>query len=239
MINPNAKAGDKYRITTDAWETGEAFERPGAICIFKEFESSGRTFSGPEWATFDMSNGVEGILKESEVEPVEAENLYRTAMIEDMIESCTECNRQGFFKKADCDGCIAAVDDRIAAMMGNQMKLEVGKQYVTRDGRVTGPLGHTINLEYPFESQVPDAGYQIWRSDGTWASDVGKSHHLDLVAEHIPEVTEAEVLRDELAERLRYWVGKHYNRETNRLLQQMLGDVLGETISVDVTFKKK
>ena len=44
------------------------------------------------------------------------ENLYRTAMIEDMIVSCTECNQRGFSKKPDCDGCIAAVDDRIAAM---------------------------------------------------------------------------------------------------------------------------
>lgn len=39
----------------------------------------------------------------------------RQARIDATIAACTECNRPGFSKRPDCDGCTAAVDEEIAA----------------------------------------------------------------------------------------------------------------------------
>lgn len=38
----------------------------------------------------------------------------RQARIDAEIDACTECNRRGFSKRPDCDGCTAAVDEAIA-----------------------------------------------------------------------------------------------------------------------------
>ncbi|HQT62795.1 hypothetical protein [Acidiphilium sp.] len=53
---------------------------------------------------------------------VEAENArLRDMLIADKIYACTECNAHGQFKKQpNCDGCTAAVDDRIAAALGDK-----------------------------------------------------------------------------------------------------------------------
>ena len=40
----------------------------------------------------------------------------RQEMIDAEIDACTECNRAGFTKRHDCDGCIAAVDALIATL---------------------------------------------------------------------------------------------------------------------------
>lgn len=41
--------------------------------------------------------------------------MTRQERIDAAIAACTECNRDGFSKRPDCDGCIAAVDEAIAA----------------------------------------------------------------------------------------------------------------------------
>ena len=43
-----------------------------------------------------------------------ADDDDRQALIEAEIEACTECgHRLEFPKRSDCDGCIAAVDERL------------------------------------------------------------------------------------------------------------------------------
>ena len=56
-------------------------------------------------------------------EAAEAENArLRDMLIADTIGACTECNEHGQFKKQpNCEGCIAAVDDRIAAALGDKL----------------------------------------------------------------------------------------------------------------------
>lgn len=44
----------------------------------------------------------------------EAMNDARQAEIEAEIAACTGCNQAGFYKRADCEDCIAAVDERLA-----------------------------------------------------------------------------------------------------------------------------
>jgi uncharacterized OB-fold protein len=41
--------------------------------------------------------------------------MDRQARIDEMIAACTECGSLGFPKRSDCDGCIAAVNEEIAA----------------------------------------------------------------------------------------------------------------------------
>lgn len=41
--------------------------------------------------------------------------MDRQARIDAEIDACTECRGGAFPKRADCDGCTAAVDDEIAA----------------------------------------------------------------------------------------------------------------------------
>ena len=41
--------------------------------------------------------------------------MGRQARIDAAIDACTECNRQGFRSCPDCYGCVAAVDEMIAA----------------------------------------------------------------------------------------------------------------------------
>lgn len=40
--------------------------------------------------------------------------MTRDERIAEAIAECTECNRQGFHKRPDCDGCTSAVDEEIA-----------------------------------------------------------------------------------------------------------------------------
>lgn len=62
------------------------------------------------------------------------------------------------------------------------LPLVVGKRYVTRDGRVTGPLkGTDADNTYPF-SAIMDGFRYTWTRYGTYSA-LGKEPNLDLVAE--------------------------------------------------------
>lgn len=60
-----------------------------------------------------------------------------------------------------------------------------GKRYVTRSGKVTGPIRHDNDLEYPFGAEIEDTGNPyFWTVVGSYYSD-REPHPLDLVAEYV------------------------------------------------------
>jgi hypothetical protein len=62
------------------------------------------------------------------------------------------------------------------------MKLEVGKRYVTRGGKVTSKMEPLYDC-YPFMAWVDGYGGISWTNDGHYLSDK-KEHELDIVAEY-------------------------------------------------------
>ena len=62
------------------------------------------------------------------------------------------------------------------------MKLEVGKRYVTRIGKVTSKMEPLYDC-YPFMAWVDGYGGISWTNDGHYLSDK-KEHELDIVAEY-------------------------------------------------------
>jgi hypothetical protein len=77
------------------------------------------------------------------------------------------------------------------------IKLEYGKRYVTRDGRVCGPLVATPadsrwHPDFPFFAEELPPGDWCWREDGTWSVLHPHEHGKDLVAEYTePEQADA------------------------------------------------
>lgn len=71
----------------------------------------------------------------------------------------------------------------------SDFKLEHGKRYVTRDGRVTdGPVWDMLNLG-PIANKDHFVGsvngrVHFWDDDGSWGNS--KTAELDLVAEYVP-----------------------------------------------------
>lgn len=64
------------------------------------------------------------------------------------------------------------------------MKIRAGKRYVTRDGRVTGPVVRDVQMRLWFGTAPYELGaYAGWANGGLF---IGKStlHPLDLIAEH-------------------------------------------------------
>lgn len=64
------------------------------------------------------------------------------------------------------------------------MKLEVGKRYVRRDGKVTGPLGFRTSIAWPFYDTLNV--FAAWTEDGRCS--IGGPSDFDLVAEYTPVV---------------------------------------------------
>ena len=75
---------------------------------------------GEEWRDLTGDNLIYNLAYE--LNEARAENArLRDMLIADTIYACTECNEHGQFKKQpNCDGCTAAVDDRIAAALGDK-----------------------------------------------------------------------------------------------------------------------
>jgi hypothetical protein len=69
------------------------------------------------------------------------------------------------------------------------LTLEVGKRYVTRDGRVTGTMDFSnSNVFHGYRAVVGDNQHpSYWKSDGSW-SDVGETS-FDLVSEYEPGIS--------------------------------------------------
>jgi len=72
------------------------------------------------------------------------------------------------------------------------MNIEEGKHYVTRDGRIVGPIKlnpHVYSSQtYPYRAVGPGEGDRmlLWRKDGFCCE--GHLHDNDLVSEHVPPV---------------------------------------------------
>jgi NTP pyrophosphatase (non-canonical NTP hydrolase) len=67
------------------------------------------------------------------------------------------------------------------------MKLEVGKRYLTRDGRATTPLREHAHEDFPFIAEMEPHGAECWTADGRYFSDSPNTYPEDLVAE-LPEL---------------------------------------------------
>jgi len=82
------------------------------------------------------------------------------------------------------------------------MKIEAGKRYVRRDGKITGPIGvegEVGDTDYPFYDDVFECTYTPY---GVWKLN-GEEHPQDLVMiypdQPSPESIEIKVLRAEVA----------------------------------------
>jgi len=77
------------------------------------------------------------------------------------------------------------------------IKLESGKRYVRRDGKVSGPLAIAHNDEYPFVDEVHDEDYM---ADGSYIMT-----SLERPEDLVEEATEQ---KDTLREQRRYEIAK-------------------------------
>lgn len=107
------------------------------------------------------------------------------------------------------------------------MKLEVGKRYVRRDGKVTGPIELYNHEQYHFRDSMHAHTYH---ESGVW-SLVEKTER-DLISEYIePEVVKDEVktLRDEFAMAAP-------SNDIEFMIGDMIGDTIGDTIGTVAKF---
>lgn len=67
-----------------------------------------------------------------------------------------------------------------------KLRLQVGRRYKTRDGRVTGPLHNTEGWipSFNFEGIVSDWGNATWNENGRWSSSL-RDNPIDLVEEYV------------------------------------------------------
>lgn len=98
-----------------------------------------------------------------------------------------------------------------------EMKIDLGKRYVTRDGSITGKMGENTSsacLSWPFRAYIekPERLYQCsksWAANGNFIDD-GKSHSLDLVAEYVepalPKGCVSPIDREKLSERAKLYI---------------------------------
>ena len=65
-----------------------------------------------------------------------------------------------------------------------KFQIEIGKKYLTRDGRIAEVTGPSDG-EYSFEGNPEGSSREVWRADGSWHWVVGEEHELDLVSEYV------------------------------------------------------
>lgn len=70
------------------------------------------------------------------------------------------------------------------------LQLEIGKRYVTRDGRVTSPVRSSGNDVFPYEVDdlLGTGERELYTDHGSW----GFLHRLDLVSEYVEETQPTE-----------------------------------------------
>lgn len=73
------------------------------------------------------------------------------------------------------------------------MKLEVGKRYVLRNGKVTGALLRGVTYgKFVFDAYVPSVGTISWDADGMWLGTSGETK-FDIIAKYIEPAPEPPV----------------------------------------------
>lgn len=84
------------------------------------------------------------------------------------------------------------------------MKIEAGKRYVRRDGRITGVIVKELDDTYPFFDRVHANSYTesgMLFDDDSMYDDTENERGMDLVGEYVSqESVEIKVLRAEVAE---------------------------------------
>lgn len=77
--------------------------------------------------------------------------MTREERIAQAIAECTECNRQGFYKCPDCDGCTSAVDEEIAREKREEMERlrSVNADLLVALAECRDYLGEPSNPGYP------------------------------------------------------------------------------------------
>jgi hypothetical protein len=122
------------------------------------------------------------------------------------------------------------------------IKLEVGKRYVTRNGKVTGPMEltpdiHAQALGYYYRAEI-EHHVMTWSTDGSLV--INHSHVLDLVCDY---------QQPSLEDRIKTWLVEEsgYKREPmndyqkgfNDSLSLLFRDVLGvEIVHENINFRE-
>lgn len=86
---------------------------------------------------------------------------------------CEYCRSQGF------RGHMEAAAEK-------PFRLEVGKFYVARNGKVSGKIERSGEITFPFQA-IRNGELQKFRADGTWHPNHAWESDMDLVHEHIPQ----------------------------------------------------
>jgi len=89
--------------------------RQRACEICAHFNLGSRSFC-PSFYRGDFINGAAMSPENAMQDHFDRMEDMRENMIWEEIGACTECDRDGFHKDPNCESCIAAVDERIAAM---------------------------------------------------------------------------------------------------------------------------
>jgi len=119
--------------------------------------------------------------------------MDRQAMIDEAIEECSECGRQGFSKRADCDGCTAAVDEEIAAALSQESahardKLDAARgRALVGSGRIRilGTAGFDPTSRYAFPGHY-HFGAEFWstHSEPTANGAAIVTQYADMIIKH-------------------------------------------------------
>jgi hypothetical protein len=70
------------------------------------------------------------------------------------------------------------------------MKLEYGKRYVMRNGKITGPVKRGVLEDYPFTAENPDYMPVTWTEYGRQSIDTLTDSSADIVSEYCESVCE-------------------------------------------------
>ncbi len=94
------------------------------------------------------------------------------------------------------------------------MKIELGKQYIRRDGTISGILRSLESTEFPFADQL-----YSYNDSGRWSEDSQSGH--DLIREYEPPIAEEAIEQDKRIQEIN--AGKAYIQQNQRAKSDVVG----------------
>ena len=101
------------------------------------------------------------------------------------------------------------------------MKLEYGKRYVMRNGKITGPVKRGVLEDYPFTAENPDYMPVTWTEYGRQSIDTLTDSSADIVSEYCESVCEEPAPE---AKKLQWVPGRTYKMRNGGLVFVILVD---------------
>ncbi|MFN7318404.1 MAG: hypothetical protein ACK5S6_02735 [bacterium] len=101
------------------------------------------------------------------------------------------------------------------------MKLEYGKRYVMRNGKITGPVKRGVLEDYPFTAENPDYMPVTWTEYGRQSIDTLTDSSADIVSEYCESVCEEPAPE---VKRLQWVPGRTYKMRNGGLVFVILVD---------------